>query len=538
MSAQIISVVAAVVDTRQLTLYQENGDTVEIPQGDPRLAKIVEQITPILAEGKTARVDLTSENDDHTYREYEEASGGLVKFFKVAKSALLSLFGSSEPKPAPKTVPAQNLGKIPVHAVGDPAPVNAPVSNLVVNSPFVMKSSINEEQANRDRLLAATREIISHATPVASPEFHERDIGREDKPGTHTIISVVDNQVVAGIEQIKPQITRAVELGSTKAMNAFMSRISKVVKDRRHSVDDLLKFLKRGDLPIADNGNIIIYKVLRRSESGGYVDCHTKRIHQRIGSKVWMDPSLVDHDRGQECSNGLHVARRDYIYGFSGDVCVLAYVNPEDVIAVPNYDADKMRVCSYHILGELPEEAYAQLKQRKSFTDNSKAKLMLGKAIAGDYPEPDQSVHITEHNGGGVIITPLVRSKKEEKPTSVETTEDVVITPASVKPPVMEAEPIDTTDKSEIKAPVVDPKCVANKIVAAKAETRIEKANRLWTVFINTSPDDAAARHTAASELLLYKKNAKVSWNSLGLANETGETLQRFIVLEVSPKAE
>ena len=149
MSAQIISVVAAVVDTRQLTLYQENGDTIEIPQGDPRLAKIVEQITPILAEGKTARVDLTSENDDHAYREYEEASGGLVKFFKVAKSTLLSLFGSSEPKPAPKTVPTQNLGKIPVHAVGDIGPVAI--------SPFVMKSTISEEQASRDRLLASTR---------------------------------------------------------------------------------------------------------------------------------------------------------------------------------------------------------------------------------------------------------------------------------------------------------------------------------------------------------------------------------------------
>lgn len=528
MSAQIISVVAAVVDTRQLTLYQENGDTVEIPQGDPRLAKIVEQITPVLAEGKTARVDLTSENDDHAYREYEEASGGLVKFFKVAKSTLLSLFGSSEPKPAPKPVPTQNLGKIPVHAVGDTAPVAVPL--LIVDSPFVMKTSINEEQLNRDRLLAATREIISHATPVASPEFHERDIDRGDKSGTHTIISVVDNQVVAGIEQLKPQITRAMELGSTKAMDAFMSRITKVAKDRRHSVDDLLKFLKRGDLPIADNGNIIIYKVLRRSTSGGYVDCHTRKVHQRIGSRVWMDPSLVDHDRGQECSNGLHVARRDYIYGFSGDVCVLAYVNPEDVIAVPEYDANKMRVCAYHILDELPDEAYTALKQRNSFTDNTKAKLMLGKAIAGDYPEPDQSVHITENYGEGVIITPLVRTKEEEKPTSVETTENAVVTPVSVKPPMKEAEPIDTTDKDETKAPAVDPKGVAQKVVAAKAETRAEKAKRLWMFFMTVLDEDKASKHAAANELLLYKKVAKVSWHSLGLTDETGEILQRFII--------
>jgi len=528
MSVHIISVVAAVVDTQQLTLYQENGDTIEIPQGDPRLAKIVEQITPILAEGKTAHVDLTSKNIDHTYREYEEASDGLVKFFKVAKSTLFSLFGSSEPKAVPKTVPTQNLGKIPVHVVGDPTPVAVP--QLIVDSPFVMKTSINEEQANRDRLLAATQEIISNATPVASPEFHERDVDRGDKSGTHTIISVVDNQVVAGIEQLKPQITRAVELGSTKAMDAFMSRISKVVKDRRHSVDDLLKFLKRGDLPITDNGNIIIYKVLRRYGTGGYVDYHTNKVHQRIGSKVWMDPSLVDHNRSKECSNGLHVASRDYIYSFSGDVCVLAYVNPEDVIAVPEYDANKMRVCAYHILDELPEEAYAQLRQRSSFTDNSKAKLMLGKAIAGDYPEPDQSVHITDHNGCGVIITSLVRTKEEEKPVSQETIEDVVVTPAPVKPPVVEVEPIDTTDKAKISAPAVDPKGIAQKVMAAKAESRAEKADRLWEAFDSIPAADIVAKSKAANELLLYKKKTKVSWNTLGLSNQMGETLQSALI--------
>jgi hypothetical protein len=527
MSAQIISVVAAVVDTRQLTLYQENGDTVEIPQGDPRLAKIVEQITPILADGKTARVDLSSENNDQTFRDYEEASGGFVKFFKVAKSALLSLFGSSEPKPAAKTVPTQNLGRIPVHVVGDPVPVATP--SLVLNHIFVEKSSISEEQANRDRLIAATKEIISNAVPVGSSEFHERDIDHGDKEGSHTIISVVNDQVISGVEKIKPQIARAVELGSTKAMDAFMTRISKVAKYRRHSVDDLLKFLKRGDLPIADNGNIIIYKVLKRSESGGYVDCHTKKIQQRVGSRVWMDPSLVDHDRGQECSNGLHVASKDYIYGFSGDVCVLAYVNPEDVIAVPMYDPNKMRVCAYHILDELPEDAYSSLRQRKSFSDNSKAKLMLGKAIAGGYPEPDQSVHITKHNGGGVIITPLVRPKEEGKPEPVEMVEDVVVNPAPTPVPVKEAEPIDTTDKDEVKAPAVDPKSVAQKVMAAKAESRVEKAERLWNTFDGISATDTTAKQSAAEELLAYKKATKISWTALGLSNDIGETLQKAI---------
>lgn len=509
MSTHIIYVVAAVVDVRQLTLYQQDGTTVDIPQGDPRLAKIVEQITPILADGGIATIDLSNENDDNAYQDYEEASGGLVKFFKVAKSKLLSLFDNSDSKATPDTVPTRSMGTIPVHGIGD----------VLANLPFVEKSSVNEEQANRDRLLAATQEIISHATPVAHPEFHERDVDRGETVGTHTIISVVDNQIVPGVEQLRPQIARAVELGSTKGMDAFMTRISKVAKDRQHSVDDLLKFLKRGDLPIADNGSIIIYKVLKRASSSGYVDCHTRLVSQRVGSRVWMDPSLVDHDRTQECSNGLHVARRAYIGRFSGDVCVLAYVHPEDVIAVPEYDSNKMRVCSYDILAELPYEAYECLKQNKPFSDNSEAKLLLGRAIAGDFPEPNQSVHITERKVEGVIITPLVRTKEENE-----------LTKATVKvmEVVKEAEPINTMDKTEIVAPAVDPKDIAQKVMAVKAETRVDKAQRLWNAFSSFTAD-AAAKHTAANELLLFKKKAKVSWISLGLPYNTGDILQASI---------
>jgi hypothetical protein len=208
---------------------------------------------------------------------------------------------------------------------------------------------------------------------------------------------------------------------------------------------------------------------------------------------------------------------------------VLAYVNPEDVIAVPMYDPNKMRVCAYHILDELPEDAYSSLRQRKSFSDNSKAKLMLGKAIAGGYPEPDQSVHITKHNGGGVIITPLVRPKEEGKPEPVEMVEDVVVNPAPTPVPVKEAEPIDTTDKDEVKAPAVDPKSVAQKVMAAKAESRVEKAERLWNTFDGISATDTTAKQSAAEELLAYKKATKISWTALGLSNDIGETLQKAI---------
>lgn len=493
----IIRIVAAVVDTRQLTLYKENGETLHIPQGDPRIRDIVSTATPELIRQGWADVNLTPAQN--SYGNFEEASNGAVRFFRVAKAKLKSLFSSQI------VVPPSTVGTIP------PPPKEQDVNTA----------------------MAAFEEIMDHAIPVTSSEFNEEGLDTQAPiaeangvtPNAHTatvsedtIIAVTDGKVIPGMEKIKNQFERASRLGSTEGVENFLKRLGSVIDQRSHSVDDLLKFMERGDLPIADDGSILIYKVLRKSIKGKYVDCHTGLVEQWVGAFVCMDHSLVDHNRNNECSNGLHVARRGYISRFSGDVCTLCKLAPEDVIAVPTYDANKMRVCGYHILFELSDEQYTMVKRNQPITDNESGRILLGKAIHGDHIGRTHEVRITRNRGGGVITTPLMHME-QEKPEQIQKEEALANSPM------------------EDKANMVDPKAVAQDVTdqAKKAPSRVsqlvmathgegsprERIQKLLALGLDT-PGTAAA-------IIAVKRKAKKGWDVLGVSPDVVEAIQQAI---------
>lgn len=475
MNQNQIRIVAAVVDTTQLTLYKETGETLIIPQGDPRIRRIVDEATPGLLKDGIATVDLSQEN---SYSTFESQSSGSIKLFSVAKDKLKKLFGwgkkaDQESDEEPSVVSDISLGKVP--------------------------DSLKQTQE-------AVAEIMAHAVPVTSPEFHERNItqqanivergghtpGRDDrKEAEETIVAVVDGKVIPGMEKIKTQFSRAAAQNSTVGMENFLRRLGTVIEQRSHSVEDLLKFLERGDLPIADDGSILIYKVLRlrnRSTTEGgrsYVDCHTGKVEQWVGAHVCMDESLVDRNRNNECSNGLHVARRGYVRNFSGDVCVLAKLAPEDVIAVPTYDANKMRVCGYHIIKELSPEQYRLLNQNRPITENEEGKRLLADALRGIHIHKTHEVRITGQKGAGVVVTQL----NHQPEAKVEKKAAAVVTEALANP-----------NEEALDQPV-SPKDVA-KVV--EQVSRKEQARQLYEA------GDIEA-------LKAFKKAAKVSWEKLGI---------------------
>ena len=93
MQHNTIRIIAAVVDTENLTLYKESGETVVIPQGDARIRPILDIATPLLFKQGFADVSLAEINPPSDYAELEEASSGAIKLFRIAKNKLLSLFG-------------------------------------------------------------------------------------------------------------------------------------------------------------------------------------------------------------------------------------------------------------------------------------------------------------------------------------------------------------------------------------------------------------------------------------------------------------
>ena len=509
MSDPKLRVVGALLDKGTLRLYLESGDTHEILQGDPRLAPIVELITPILLTKQVAVVDLTPPTPPeppNPFKEYEEQTGGVVRFFRVAKSKLKSLFSREEASPAPVQAPLVAVTAAAYRPLSEFIQVaSGPVSMFVETQEPVTKAPIPSGSMGSTvkKIDDAVREIMTHAKPASEPGF-TTGISEDPSKNEDTIVAVVEGNLVKGVEQLTQQFDHSLKAGTSKNMEAFMARVAKVASVRQHSVEDLLKFLRRGDLPIAADGSIIIYKSLYR-RGDHYVDPHTKRVTQKVGDYVCMDPSMVDHNRSAECSNGLHVGRRQYMGGFGGDVIVLAKVAPEDVIAVPNYDANKMRVCGYHILFELPEEARTLVRQNLPFTQMEEAQKMLGAAMAGQHVGKLREVRITKEAGHGLVITDLVK------------TASVSRNPVPKEAPKATVIDLKDLEGQPPPAPVVDPLTVAQTVAGKKmeAETRAQKARRLYNAF--KAAKDKAAKLEAAQAVFAFKRQAKVGWDRLGI---------------------
>lgn len=501
MSSTTIRIIAAVLDTEKLVLYKEDGETMDIPQGDPRVAKILDQASDPIAEQGWADVDITelADPDSDVYREFENLVRGAIRFFRVHRSKLTDLFDqivedgeetSENTTEAPHLQPAV-IGVVPSDeetSVSASAPTPTPAPSTVSDATTTRKPSQKE----------AIGEIMANAQPVSDPKFRASDTTPE-----HTMIAAVSNDeggedltIVPGIEHLEPQLRHAVKLGSTEGATNFVRRLAAVIDKRRHTIDELLNFMSRGDLPIADDGSIVAYKVLKShgAPKDKFVDCHTGKVVQQIGSYVTQ--ANVDESRRTECSTGLHIARRGYLRNFSGDIITMVKVNPEDVIAVPQGEPDKMRARGYHILFNIPANEHYSLRANKPL-EGSEAKKMLTMALRGQHIGVIEEVAIGGARGTDVKITPASKldgvNQKAPKP----------------KKRTPETEAIDVDAKRE-KAPTVDPKATSDRIVKKKqagTEQRQLFEKKDWVGLYD------------------FKKAKKKGWSALGFSATEEKTI-------------
>jgi hypothetical protein len=471
-----VRIISAIVDVRNLTLYKEDGETIIIPQGDPRVRGIIEQVLPVIENGGIATVDLS---DSNVYQEFEEKTGGMVRFLRVAKKALKSLFGGDDDAVAPTGV----FGPVPVPSKAQ-----------------------------------AVNEILAHAKPVDQDDDES------------SIVAVVktdagEQKIIPDVHQLKAHITHSNIYGSTKGIENLLKRLGAIIDQRHHSVEDVLRFLEKADLPIADDGSIIAYKVLNQlgRDENLFVDCHTGLVKQQVGSYVCVDESLVDKNRRNECSNGLHIARRAYIRSFGGDVCTITKIAPEDIITVPHNDPNKVRVCGYHIIFKLDGQSHQKLRENKPITDTDYGKKLLARAMSGDHVGRLEEVRITGQRGQGVVIAPLVLRTPDENQR-----EDIPVPTQAVAVNVEEA---------ENQAPPVDPKEI-NKELSEIREEKAVKFNRKETAavmvaMVMSTESNFKARKEAAKGLVGMKKTAKVPWSRLGVSEQAVKII--FEVLKDEP---
>lgn len=512
MNKQFITVVALSVDREVAVLYLKSGDTYTLRQGDPRLPAIVEACKEPLSKGESAVVDVTEIVAQRTeFTNAEKGTNGLVKFFRVAKSLVKDLLKTDSPEKEDAykdyTVSPIQLGKLP--GTEEPEPV-------IEVTPVVPQQDYVQEPDN-DAKMAAAQERLSQLASVGkgteTPEFHKPLNEAEE---TIVAVNTQTGSVIPDAQKLAPQLRAASKLADYTGFTRFVERLENVIHDRGHSVQDLMKFIEKGDLPIADDGCIVIYKRLK-SNGDHFVDCHSGKVKQKVGSYVFMQPGLVDPNRRRDCSNGLHVASAQYITSFSGDVTVIAKVRPEDVFAVPEYDVTKMRVCGYHIVAQLEDDLRDHVNGGKSLSDLPQGAIVLNQILRGNHIGITQTVEIGGAYGTNLTITEVKAASADDlKDAPVELRNTTLDLTQPLEPVIEDSAPVE----AKTLAPVVEPKAKPMSKIEALAED---------FMFTN-NPEQ---RLKAAHELLAMKKKAKKSWAKLGLEHE-GQLVEDLI--KGSPK--
>ncbi|QXN72701.1 hypothetical protein RCZAHN_92 [Rhodobacter phage RcZahn] len=382
----IVKVVGVVVNQGTIQLYIENGMPHRVPAEAWRVAVVKDKLVPALAKKKVVEFDIETFELE---RKFEDMTRGRIRLgwekvksflgFRVDQDAT-TLQRDVKILEGITTVPNEVVIPSKPKAAPEPAKVEAPKPVL----------------------------------PVEKPKHDGHTYG-VDRGDDH-MVATVGGVRIPGVENLRGHMEHAVATGNAKGLETFLERIAKVIEKRQHSIDELLHFMSRADLPIADDGSIIAYKVLKK-QGDAYVDCHTKKIVQRPGSIVAMDESRVDPSRRQECSSGFHIARRGYIGSFSGDVCVIVKIAPEDVIAVPHNEPNKMRVAKYHIIAEIPNEGYRLLRANTPMTKDDKSARLLADVIAGRHSPASQ---IVMDKGNGETDITIIGEEKQATRTGTE----------------------------------------------------------------------------------------------------------------------
>lgn len=215
---------------------------------------------------------------------------------------------------------------------------------------------------------------------------------------------------IPNVEKLEKHAVRAASENSPSVRN-FLRRIAPVVKDRLHSAEDLMAFIERSELPLTNDGLIIGYKKVNQKANGVFVDVHSGKVEQRVGSHVWMDVDAVDPNRNQSCSHGLHVANLGYLNGFGGSHTLIVLVDPANFIAVPHGETNKARVCGYDVIGVMTARGHQMVSSGSYVQEDQTFKSVIADAVAGRAIKPFEAVKV-----GDKCVLERVQIKGQEIP--------------------------------------------------------------------------------------------------------------------------
>lgn len=435
---KLIRVVGTNLDNGRLVLYTETGGIEYVPQGHPKLAAIITQVTQDINSKGVSEIEFSSSYNDvpDAYKLLEEQSKGAIEFFETSTA--------------------------------------------------FMKEAVD--------VMKALKEVL--AGTIKLPE-----VGINEEKVVHAVVDKKD--IVANVSKIEETIVNAVANENTLGVTNLIKRMANV--DMEHTAQDLLDFLNTAKLPITNCGNIIFFKSVN-VDGNVYVDCHTGKIKQKPGTLVYMDQSLVDPDRKNECSNGLHIASVEYASSFYGSALLVGIVRPEDVIAVPLYDATKVRVKSYQVVMAVDSENRNIIRSNRSIEGtSSEFKKSIQGLVEDKYDEPKTFSHIISNS-------PL---EVEYETTASKNLKEEVI---SAKEEVKVNKPV---EEIQIAKNTITPK------KASKGITQKDKLIQLVELFIKEKKP--SNKRDLAYQIMDIKRKQKNGWGYYKVSKSLGQTITEYI---------
>ena len=235
------------------------------------------------------------------------------------------------------------------------------------------------------------------------------------------VVTVGTDKVnIPHVDNLQAHMARAAKDGSPSVTN-FFKRLAPIIQARKHSGEDLMKFIKRSEMPLTNSGRIIAYKRVTSAEEGYVVDTHSRKIKQRVGSRVTMPVDMVDPSRHNSCSTGLHVANLGYLGGFSGNKTLIVLVDPENFIAVPHGEDTKARVCSYDIIGMMTANSHKTVNQGNHVSGDQTFEQLIVDAVEGRSIVPFEEIFVGREEITSVSLlakTAPVKQPKSKNPTT------------------------------------------------------------------------------------------------------------------------
>lgn len=528
---RLIKVVAALVTAQNVTIYDSEGNAYIYVQGDPMIPVLAEEVFPELRVKGEVYFNLNRnaqvESKGVSIEEYEKKSG-VARFFSVTKKALASFFGKKSSEDAPVELKEEFIGDI------KQAPFNAAAkaSDGTKTIPNVNALASAEEVSE---LLSEAAEVVHLDTPKS---IHMNDDAWDEKTKVReeantTVIAVVETEkgvaIIPNADALASQIAHGVKTHNTKGVDRLMQRLAAMTTKPNHSVQDVLAFVEKADLPLTNDGDIIIYKRVNKCPSNTKIDgitlpeqvfkdCHSGNVKQWAGCEVVVDKKLVDLDRKKDCSNGLHVCTRTYLSTFHGSDVLLGLLSPEDILAVPERNVSKVRTYRYRLLDVLDDESAKYVLSRTPHaTMPDSLALMLNKAIKGLYPKAAYKVTIGGHNGSNTTYTAIA----PKNAAVVETVEQPMQNTTSLPPEVkknVELEAASRGINEAEKAPSLKVETVED---AAKKDAKARKPSSRDEVKALLAGHTPSNLPLASSvRIMEIKKRTKKSFEFLGVSGD------------------